>query len=93
MTKAEFVAKIVEKTNIEKAKTEKVVNALLETVMETVGEGGEILLPGFGKFSSATSPARRARNMRTGENIMVPARNRPRFSAGSVFKRSMKQPA
>jgi len=65
---------------------------VLETQAEIVaremqkGEGAEVTLPGIGKLSVKRSPARIGRNPATGEEIQIPARNKPHFSAAKALK-------
>ena len=44
---------------------------------------------GFGSFKVQKSPARKARNPRTGEEINVAASNRPSFKAGKELKEAV----
>jgi DNA-binding protein HU-beta len=40
-------------------------------------------LVGFGTFSTSKHPARKGRNPRTGEEIMIPEKNVIKFKAGA----------
>lgn len=50
------------------------------------GEGAEVTLPGIGKISVKQSPARIGRNLKTGDKIDIPAKNKPHFSAAKALK-------
>jgi DNA-binding protein HU-beta len=62
------------------------VDGLLETIVETVGSGDSVSLPGFGVFTARPRAARRARNPRTGETVDVPATTVPAFRPGLAFR-------
>ncbi|GAA1304395.1 HU family DNA-binding protein [Pseudonocardia xinjiangensis] len=62
------------------------VDGLLETIVETVGSGDSVSLPGFGVFTARARAARLARNPRTGETVAVPATTVPAFRPGLAFR-------
>jgi len=86
MTKAEFVAKVAEKTELTKADSEKAVNAFLETVTETLKSGDKVVFTGFGSFEVAERAAREGRNPSTGEKLQIKASKAPKFKAGKGLK-------
>jgi DNA-binding protein HU-beta len=86
MTKAEFVAKVAEKTDLKKVDAEKAVNAFLETVSETLKLGEKISFTGFGSFEVTDRAAREARNPQTGEKMQIKASKAPKFKAGKGLK-------
>lgn len=62
------------------------VDALLETIVETVVAGDSVSLTGFGVFETRARAARVARNPRTGEVVEVPATTVPAFRPGVGFR-------
>jgi DNA-binding protein HU-beta len=90
MTKQEFVDKISAKANMSRRDAAKAVETVLETITETLGSGGEVSFPGFGKFSTRRRAARQGTNPRTGERVHIPAATVPRFSAGSQLKQAVR---
>ena len=60
----------------------KVVQRVFDGIVDALVAEGRIELRNFGVFEVKKSKAREARNPRTGEAVMVPARNRIRFKAG-----------
>ncbi|HDI51516.1 integration host factor subunit beta [candidate division KSB1 bacterium] len=76
--------------------TEKVVNAVFETLREFMMEADpeiRIEIRDFGVFEvKTTKPKPKARNPRTGEIIYVPARRKTHFKAGKLLKSILKQP-
>ena len=62
------------------------VDAFVATVAETLAQGGDIGLTGFGSFEVVEQPARIGRNPRTGEEIAIAASKTPKFRPGAVLK-------
>jgi DNA-binding protein HU-beta len=62
------------------------VDAVFETIAETVAAGEKVTLIGFGTFERAQRPARDARNPATGEVVHVPATFVPKFKVGAEFR-------
>ena len=93
MTKNEFVDQVASNSGLGKGEAGKAVDAVLDTIQETLARGGEINFTGFGKFSVADRSARQGVNPQTGEKIQIAASRVPRFSAGSGLKNAVKSGA
>ena len=90
MTKAEFVDQVASNSGLAKGDAAKAVDAVLDTIEETLKRGGEVSFTGFGKFSVAERGARQGVNPQTGERIQIAASKVPRFSAGTGLKKAIK---
>ena len=86
MNKEELVRTIAIKTAISQKEVSEVLNALIESIVETVASGEKIVLVGFGTFEPRDRKERQGRNPQTGEPILIPATRVPAFSAGKLFK-------
>jgi len=86
MTKAELIDEVAEKSGLVKKDAAGAINAVLETIEETLKKGDGIALPGFGTFSVAERAERKGRNPATGEEITIPARKSAKFKAGKNLK-------
>jgi len=86
MNKGELIQVIADNTGQSKVAAEKTLNVLLETVIETVAQGQEVALVGFGSFKLAHRSARQGRNPATGEVINIEASETPKFVPGAAFK-------
>lgn len=86
MNKVELVAAIAEKSELTKVDTEKALKAFIDTVTEELKNGGKVQLVGFGTFEVAERAARKGRNPKTSEEIMIPASKSPKFKAGKALK-------
>ena len=89
MNKTELVAAISEKCGITKKDTEKVLNAFIGTVTDTLKAGDKIQLIGFGTFEVRERAARVGRNPSTHQEINIPASKAPVFKAGRPLKDSL----
>ena len=90
MNKAELVAYIAEKVGTTKAEAERMLEAFMDAVTETLKKDDVLALTGFGSFSISHRKARTARNPRTGEVVEVPATKAPKFKAGKKLKDAVK---
>lgn len=89
MNKAELVNAIASQAQITQTEANKVLNAVLETVTETLKKEESIVLVGFGTFEVKARAARVARNLRTGEPMTIPAKKVPSFRAGKGLKEAV----
>lgn len=85
MNKKELIA-AVKPANASAAVTESVLDALGHVVAEQLAKGEEISLPGIGKLTVKEVAARKGRNPATGEEIDIPAKRKPAFSAAKALK-------
>ena len=86
MNKPELIAIVAEKENITKVESEKVVNTVLDTIVETVASGEPVKLVGFGSFERAERAERQGRDPRSNTPITIPASRVPKFKASKNFK-------
>lgn len=91
MTKAEFLDQLASDERVgSKKDASHALDAVLDTISETLSGGGEVSFTGFGKFHVAERGPRQGVNPRTGERITIPGGKVPRFSAGSALKAKVK---
>ncbi len=90
MTKQEFVDAVADKSGMSKSDAGKAVEAVLETITDTLRRRDAVTFTGFGKFSTSARAARMGVNPRTGAKVMIPATTVPKFSAGSSLKGAVK---
>lgn len=87
MNKGELVAAVAAKTNTTKKEADAAVNAVLETVQETLVKGEKVQLIGFGTFETRERKAREGRNPKQPDQIInIPASKAPVFKAGKALK-------
>ena len=86
MNKATLIAKIAEKTGLNKKQAEAAANAFTDTILEALKEGDKVQLIGFGTFEVKERAARVGHKPGTGETIEIAAKKAPVFRAGKGFK-------
>ena len=86
MNKNELITAMSEKAEMTKVDTEKALKAFIDTVTEELKNDGKVQLVGFGTFEVTERAARKGRNPKTSEEIMIPASKSPRFKAGKALK-------
>ena len=91
MNKNDLVAQVSSDTGISKADSAKAVEAVFDTIVNSLQGGQEVRLVGFGTFSTAQRKASKGRNPRTGEVIDIPASIQPKFKAGKGLKEAVNQ--
>ena len=82
LTKSDLAQKLAKKANMPITRANEFVGVVLDTITDSLSQGEEVRLTGFGTFRVTQRAARIARNPRTGEPIKVPASRRPAFSPG-----------
>ena len=82
MIKADIVDRITRKAGITKVKAEKAVDALLDTIKNSLGRRERIEFRGFGVFEVRPRKRGVGRNPRTGEIVRIPPGWTTRFKPG-----------
>ena len=91
MNKAELAAQIAERVGISKSQGDAAVAALVDIVIATLKQGGEVTIAGFGEWSARTRAGRVGVNpQRPTEKIQIPPVRVAKFKAGKVLKESLK---
>lgn len=91
MTKADIVAKISEKTGIEKKEVMAVVEAFMSVVKNSMCEGKNIYLRGFGTLYIKKRAKKPGRIISRNTTIMIPAHNIPAFKPSKEFAKRLKK--
>jgi len=86
MNRKELISTLSSNLQISDAEAQRFVESFQGIVTETLSDGGEISLIGFGRFHTKKQRARIGRNPATGESIKIPAKTLPTFSPGKTLK-------
>ncbi|MEM9287934.1 MAG: integration host factor subunit beta [Sphingomonadales bacterium] len=87
MIKSELLAKLVDMyPNLLQRDLERIVNTVLEEIIDALSRGDRVELRGFGTFSVKSRPARTGRNPRTGEAVAVDEKTVPYFKTGKELR-------
>ncbi|HNQ03228.1 MAG TPA: HU family DNA-binding protein [Thiobacillaceae bacterium] len=86
MNKSELIDAIAAKTDMSKAAAGRALEAVLDSITETVVKGQNVSLIGFGTFEPRKRAARTGKNPQTGAAIKIAATTVPAFKPGKSFK-------
>lgn len=86
MNKAELAEEVSGKTGLTKKVTQNVIDAVIETIGDTLSRGEKVTLVGFGTFQVASRKARKGVNPQTRETIQIPAKKVPKLVPGKTLK-------
>ena len=91
MRKADIVAAISQKTGIEKVAVIATIEEFMNTVKESLGEGENVYLRGFGTFEIKHRAEKTGRNISKNTAINIPAHNIPKFKPCKDFEKMVKE--
>ena len=86
MTKKEIVRSISEDLGLTQLETRKIVQRVFDTVLRILAEEGRVELRDFGVFEVKRRKPRKARNPKTGEEVLVPEKSVVRFKPGQIMQ-------
>ena len=87
-TKSRLFKELAYKVGVKKALSRKILDALAEIIYREAENGG-FVLPGICKFDVVERKARRLRNPRTGEVLVLPAHKALRATLSNIAKRKV----
>lgn len=90
MTKAEVIAKIAEKTGIQKDDVTQTIEAFFKVVKDSMSEGENIYVRGFGSFINKKRAKKIARNISKNTAIVIDEHYVPAFKPSKVFIEKIK---
>lgn len=86
MNKSELVKSLAEQANISLDEATLVVNTFVDSMKESLLEGGRVEIRGFGSFKVKEYGGYAGRNPLTGEKVSVQPKRLPFFRAGKELK-------
>lgn len=93
VTKAELTDILAHDLGLTRTLAHKAVEVFFEAIREAILRGDRIEVRGFGAWTvKATNSKPNARNPRTGEVVVVPARRKVRFKPGQIIKEALTRP-
>ncbi len=82
-----MVVKLANKIKLNRKQAVDVVNAMTQSISDSLARGDRVEIRGFGSFRIRERNARTARNPGSRELVEVPAKKVPFFKAGSELKK------
>ncbi len=89
MNKSELIDAIARHADISKAAAGRALDAMVNSIKNSLKKGDIVTLVGFGSFYVGKRTARQGRNPRTGATIKIKAAQVPKFRAGKALKDSV----
>ncbi|MDZ4227138.1 MAG: HU family DNA-binding protein [Patescibacteria group bacterium] len=87
----DLVEKVAATIGCTKADGERAVEAIIDTITQTLKGGQEVSIAGLGIFEAKMRAGRTGRNPRTGATIQIAAMRVPKFRASKTLKDAVKQ--
>ena len=91
MNKGEFIDRLSDRTDMTKKEARKLLDSVLDLIQETLLQGEEVKLVGFGKFAVRARKASSRINPQTKRPIQVAAKVVPLFRPGKELKRQIEK--
>ena len=89
ITKKDLVCSVADRCDCQQSTARAAVQAFLDQIADELSKNNRIELREFGVFETRTREAHSARNPRTKEKVMVPARASVKFKAGHAMKQKV----
>ncbi len=86
VTKAHLIASIRNRLDLPKSKSEKIVKSLFANINETLENGQDILISGFGKFCIRDRGNRRGKSPSSMESMMLDSARIVTFKCSPVLR-------
>ena len=86
LTKAQLADLLFEHIGLNKRESKDMVDAFFDLIVQSLVDGQDVKLSGFGNFQIRTKAPRPGRNPRTGEAIPITARRVVTFHASTKLK-------
>ena len=86
LTKDKLITRLQTQVGLDKQESRQIVERVLGIMKDTLAEGDDVLISGFGKFSVRQKNARRGRNPQTKESLTLAARKVLVFKASGVLR-------
>ena len=86
MTKKDIVRTISDEVGLTQQQTKKIVQRTFDSIIDTLVRDGRIELRNFGVFEVKSRAARRARNPKTGDEVIVPEKHVVTFKPGKYME-------
>jgi len=90
MNKKELIKSVVEATGLSKKDVTAIVDSVFDTITSALSQGQDVKISGFGTFKVKERAERKARNIHTGEEIVVPPSKTASFKPAKALKESLK---
>jgi integration host factor subunit alpha len=91
LTKAHIVENLFAKNLFTKGESAQIIETLFELIKQSLQDGDDVLISGFGKFAVHAKHQRRGRNPQTGEPITLQPRRVVTFRLSNTLREKINQ--
>src|SRR5690625_1331954 len=91
MNKTDLINAVAEASDLSKKDAGKAVDAVFQTIMDSLKAGEKVQIIGFGNFEVRDRGGRKGRQQQTGEALQIPAITAPAFRAGKALRDAVKE--
>jgi integration host factor subunit alpha len=91
LTKEKLITHLETQLGIGRQESRQIVERLLKIMKDTLTQGDDLLISGFGKFSVRQKKARRGRNPQTKESLIIASRKVVVFKASGVLRKRINE--
>lgn len=89
MNKEELIKAIAKETQLSSGESKVFLAACINAIQSALASGESVQIIGFASFSVKQRAERKGRNIQTKKEIVIPARNVVKFSAGKQLKEAV----
>ena len=86
VTKPDIVRAVAEQNGFSLKRSAEIVESTIEIIKKTLESGEDVMICRFGKFCVKEKNQRKARNVITGEELMIPPRRVVRFKCSPKLR-------
>lgn len=86
MNKGDLAAAVASRTDLSKAAAGEAVDAVFDSIADSLSKGTEVRILGFGNFAVTHRKASMGRNPQTGQPMQIRASNQAKFKPGKGLK-------
>ena len=89
ITKDKLINLLQDQLSFSRQEARQIVERLFKIMKDTLAQGEDLLISGFGKFSVRHKRARRGRNPQTKKNLILAARKVVAFKTSAVLRQRL----
>jgi len=93
VTKAEIAKIVHDRVGLSKKESGQIVEAVLDVIRNSLENGEDVKISGFGHFMVRNKHARRGRNPKTGDDITIASRRVVTFRSSQLLKKKLLEEA
>jgi DNA-binding protein HU-beta len=93
MTKADIINAITQKTGLDRTEVSSTVESFISTVKDSMADGNDIFIRGFGSFINKKKARKTARNISKNTAIIIDEHYAPKFKPSPEFVDKIKTSA